>query len=399
MNLFGNINIITIIILCIFLMPVTAGILNPISKSRIHHGMFFIINTVNFFLAFFLSVCLVRVIFAGEAGGFSTFLKRYAPAAGDFILQYQHDIVAYLIAMFFLLSLIFFLLELLTIRPYRNVVTPMADRLSSALDSMNPAGKRAFSGLWRLPKAVFTVFVFSLLLNFYASFINNPSAVEAINDSRAYQAVHKSMLQPVLNSDLLKKAPVLIGDAFRKAAEDFTPANAENSGDPNYWNLPAIKYFNGMTIDEAIKSNSEIDSTAKKITGTEKDDIKKARLLYQWVSKNIAYDTAKAEIVLKTPSRVDSGSIITFRERSGVCFDYSCLYVSMCRAADVKVRLVSGLGYSGEAWGEHVWNQVYDSKEDRWINVDTTFGNSGYDYFDNPDFSSNHKYDVIQAEW
>ena len=154
-----------------------------------------------------------------------------------------------------------------------------------------------------------------------------------------------------------------------------------------------------MTINEAVKSNSEIDNTAKKIVGNERDDIKKARLLYQWVSKNIKYDKAKAAIVLENPSRVDSGSIVTFEERTGVCFDYSCLYVSMCRGVGLKVKLVSGLGFGGEEWGEHVWNQVYDPKEERWINVDTTFGNSGYDYFDNQDFSKNHKYEVVQAEW
>ena len=99
-------------------------------------------------------------------------------------------------------------------------------------------------------------------------------------------------------------------------------------------------------------------------------------MLYEWVSKKIKYDTKKAEIIFKNASLVDSGSIVTFEERTGVCFDYSCLYVSMCRAVGLKVRLVSGLGYTGTEWGEHVWNQVYDSEEERWINVDTTFGNS-----------------------
>jgi transglutaminase-like putative cysteine protease len=301
--------------------------------------------------------------------------------------------------MFVFMSVIFFILELLAIPVSRYVITPLADRLSSVLDSRSPKLKRLFSGVWQLPKSVCMVLIFSLLLNFYTSFINNPTAGEYINDSSAYQAVQKNMLNPILNANLVKRIPVLVGEAFRKAAEDFTPANADKSGDPNYWKLPAIKYFNGMTIDEAVISNSEIDDMAKKIVGDEEDDREKARLLYEWVSKKIRYDKVKAAIVLENPSRVNSGSIITFEERTGVCFDYSCLYVSMCRAAGLKVRLVSGLGYSGETWGEHVWNQVYYPKEDRWINVDTTFGNSGYDYFDNPDFSSNHKYDVVQAEW
>lgn len=326
-------------------------------------------------------------------------MDNHIPSVGNLISQYHHDIVAYIITMFFLMLVIFFVLELLTIPICRHLILPLSDKLSSTLDSMNSKVKRILCGLWQLPKSICMVLVFSLLLSFYANFINNPSAGDYINASKAYQAIHKNMLHPIMSADMVKKMPTLVSDAFKKAAEDFTPANSDNTGDPNYWKLPAIKYFNGMTINEAVKSNSEIDNTAKKIVGNERDDIKKARLLYQWVSKNIKYDKAKAAIVLENPSRVDSGSIVTFEERTGVCFDYSCLYVSMCRGVGLKVKLVSGLGFGGEEWGEHVWNQVYDPKEERWINVDTTFGNSGYDYFDNQDFSKNHKYEVVQAEW
>ncbi len=379
MSLLNSINIITVIIIFIFLMPVTAGILNPVSKERLRHSLLSIINGLNFILSFILSVYLTRVVVSAS--------------------ELHHDIVAYLIAMFVFMSVSFFVLELLMIPVCRHLIIPLADKLSSALDGRNSGAKRFLSGLWQLPKSVCMVLVLSLLLNFYANFINNPSAGDYINASKPYQAIHKMVLQPVLTADLVKKAPVLVGDAFRKAAEDYTPANSDSSGEPNYWKLPAIKYFNGMTIDEAVKSNSEIKDTAKQIVGKEKDAREKAYLLYKWVSKNIRYDYAKAEIVLENPSRVNSGSIITFEERTGVCFDYSCLYVTMCREVGIKVRLVSGLGYNGSEWGEHVWNQIYDPAKESWVNVDPTFANSGYDYFDNADFSSNHKYDVVQAEW
>ncbi|HBQ86719.1 MAG TPA: transglutaminase, partial [Syntrophomonas sp.] len=87
-----------------------------------------------------------------------------------------------------------------------------------------------------------------------------------------------------------------------------------------------------------------------------------------------------------------------FNTRKGICFDYSCLYISMCRAAGLKVRLITGVAYSGTAWGDHAWNQVYSTEEGRWINVDTTFGSNGY-YFDKPDFIADHRYPVVQGEW
>ena len=51
-------------------------------------------------------------------------------------------------------------------------------------------------------------------------------------------------------------------------------------------------------------------------------------------------------------------------------------------ATGLKVRLVTGIGYSGLAWGDHAWNQVYFPAEKRWINVDATFGSTGANYFD-----------------
>jgi hypothetical protein len=399
MNSFNNVNFVTIFIIFIFIMPVITGVLNPVSKAGIRHSLFSAANALNLILSLFLSVKLVRTVFSDTENGLLKFLDSHIPSVSDLIAQYRYDIAAYIIATFIFITVVYFILELLAIPLCRHVIVPLTDRLSRALDSADFRVRCIFSGLWQLPKSVCVVLVFSLLLNFYSNFINNPAADDYINASKVYQAIHKNILNPVLSADLVKKVPVMVGDALKKAAEDLTPASSGEGEDPNYWKLPAIKYSNGVTIEEGVKSNSEIDAAAKQTVGNETDDVKRARLLYDWVSENIEYDKAKAETVLKNPSLVDSGSIVTFEERTGVCFDYSCLYVSMCRAVGLKVRMVSGLGFNGMEWGEHVWNQVYDPVGDRWINVDPTFGSSGNDYFDNPDFSDNHRYDAVQAEW
>ncbi|HVI42465.1 MAG TPA: transglutaminase-like domain-containing protein [Anaerovoracaceae bacterium] len=398
MNFFSDINIITVLIIGIFLMPVLAGILYPISGNRIQVSLLSIINGCKFILGIILSLNLTRVIFSGKENAFLVLLYQFVPVR-DLLSRYNHDIVAHIIVMFIFLSIILCILEILTIPLHRYVIVPLAARISPAFNSLSSGAKRILSGIWQLPKSVCMVLAFSLLLSFYSTYINNPSTGDYINNSAAYQMINKNILHPILSTDTAKQIPVLINDSFRKAAEDFTPANNDNNGNPNYWKLPVIKYFNGMTLDEAVKSNSEIDNTAKQIVGTEKNDKKKAYLLYKWISKTIQYDKEKAEIIVTNPSHVNSGSIVTFADSKGVCFDYSCLYVSMCRAVGLKVRFVTGLGYNGAEWGDHSWNQVYDPEEKRWINVDTTFGSSGYDNFDNPDFATNHTYDVVQGEW
>lgn len=399
MNLFNNFNIITLLIIGIFLMPLLTGLLYPISINRIHHSLLSFLNSIKLIIGLLLSFYLVRIIFSNNPNSFLAPLYKVFPSVEDFILRYNHDIMAYTIVFFILLSITLWVLEILTIPVEKYAIIPLTGRLSSVFNSMNSKVKRLLSVFWQLPKSVCMVLIFSLLLNFYINFINNNTTGDYINHSSAYQIINKEFLRPILSTDIAKKLPVLINDSFNNAAEEFTPANNENGENPNYWKVPVIKYFNGVTLEEAIKSNSGIDKKAKEIVADEKSDKIKAYLLYQWISQNVQYDDDKAAVIVTSPSHVKSGSIVTYSEKEGVCFDYSCLYVSMCRAVGLNVRFVTGLAYNGIEWGDHAWNQVYDSQEQRWINVDTTFGNSGGDYFDNEDFATNHKYDVIQGEW
>ena len=397
MDLISDINFITVIMLLIFAMPLLTGILNPLSGSRVHHSLRSVLGILKFFLGFAITISLMKAVFSDRGNGFSFF--RLIPSFEELIARYNHDIVAYFIIFFVVMVIVFFLLGLLAIPLDKYLITPLINQFLSALKGMRPSIQRIFSGLWQLPRAIWMVLIFSMLLNFYSNYVNHPTANNYINSSEAYLAVKKTVLTPILSADIINRIPMLMYDSLIKTPEDDIPSHTGDPKVPNYWNLPAIKYFNGVTIDEAVKSNTEIDNKAKQIVGAETADQEKALLLYQWICKNIQYDNDKAAVILQHPSRVDSGSIVTFEQRKGICFDYSCLYVSMCRATGIKVRLISGLGYSGTEWGEHVWNQVYDPEKDRWLNVDTTFGNSGFNYFDNADFSLNHKYDVIQAEW
>ncbi|WP_312354329.1 transglutaminase-like domain-containing protein [Aminipila sp.] len=399
MNIFNHINGISILMLGIFFMPLMIGLLSPISGNKIHHSLQSALNSFNVIIATVLAFYLVRALFSGAENSFFAPVLQLITPMKDFILRYNHDIAAYIIALFVILAILLWFLEIITIPLYKYAIVPSVKKLSSVFDSLSRRRQQLLSILWQLPKSICMLLIFSLLLNFYSTFVNNPAANEYINDSATYQLMNKAVIKPMLNTNIAKNLPVLFNDSFKKAAEDLTPANNENGENPNYWKVTVIKYFNGVTLDEAIKSSPEIDAAAKKIVGSETNDIKKARLLYEWVSKNIQYDDAKAQIIVRDPSHVNSGSIVTFAEREGICFDYSCLYISMCRSVGLKVRFVTGLAYNGSAWGDHAWNQIYSSDENRWINVDTTFGNSGYNYFDNSNFAENHKYDVIQGEW
>lgn len=399
MTFFNHINFISLLLIGIFIMPLLTGLLSPVTSNRIHRTLLSFLNSIKFIIGLVLSLYFVREIFSNTPNKLIASAYELFPFAKDLVLRYNHDIVAYIIVVFVLFSINLWFLEILTIPVEKYAITPLTDKLSTVFNSLNSKVKRLLSVFWQLPKSVCMLLVFSLLLNFYSNFINNDITSEYINHSSVYQLINKKFMQPILSTSIAKKLPVLINDSFNKATRDFTPADNENGDNPNYWKVPVIKYFNGVTLEEAVKSNSEIDNKAKEIVGAEKSDMKKAYLLYQWISQSIQYDDAKAEVIVQSPSHVNSGSIVTYKEKEGICFDYSCLYVSMCRAVGLKVRFVTGLAYNGIEWGDHAWNQVYDSQGQQWINVDTTFGNSGSGYFNNADFATNHKYDVIQGEW
>lgn len=157
-------------------------------------------------------------------------------------------------------------------------------------------------------------------------------------------------------------------------------------------------YYNGVTIDEGIRSNESIKNKAVDLTKRYSTDRKKSESIYRWVGSNIKYDDEKAIEVMRENSGHESGAIPTFKTKAGICFDYACLFTAMCKDVGIKTRIIIGEAYTGEEYVSHAWNQVYLSDEGKWINVDPTFYVAG-DYFDNSNFENDHKAKSIAGEF
>ncbi len=362
-------------------------------------------DNIEFLFSLILSIFLTKKIFFDHEGTPFRQIYDWIPAVIKDGL-YGRDVLTYIMAVPLLLLLTMILLRLITTPLYGAVIVPFANGCYSFVDSCGGFAKRLFGSLWQVPRSLYMVFIVGLLLNFYTYYFPAPILSKWMNDSPAYQLLYKGAIYPALNSNIAKKVPVLVNDSFREIGM-VIPKDGRNAipqigsqikEELAKRNIRVIEYFNGVTLEEAIESSPEIDKTALKVVGDEKNSKKKAYLLYKWVSGNIKYDYEKAEQVSKSPKGTSSGAVVAYNTKKGICFDYSCLYIAMCRAAGVKVRLVTGLGYSGVAWGDHAWNQVFSAEENRWINVDATFG-SAADYFDKKDFGVDHMYAEIQGEW
>ena len=397
-----NINAVSLVLIIIFILPVASGAISVFSRDRVRKSVTAVLGSIEFILGLIFSIYLTKKIFIDHDGSIYSKIYDIIPEQIKTAMLGQ-DMHVYVIVIPLLLSIMLLALRLITGPLYRYVLIPIADLIYSGVSLLGPVMKRIIGALWQLPKAAVMTIVFATVLYFSMYFIYSPSLSEWTTNSKEYQLIYNNILYPVLNSNIAKKIPVIVGDSFRKAGGSISTDGAIAVGKKieklTGGNIKIIQYFNGVTLDEAVESNEQIDKKAREIAAKGKDEKEKAYLLYEWISKNIDYDYEKAERIAGYPVGENSGSIVAFDTRKGICFDYSSLYISMCRAIGLKVRLITGQGYSGAAWGDHAWNQLWISSEKRWINVDTTFGSTGLNYFDKLNFSVDHKYAEIQGEW
>ncbi len=399
----AKMNLVSIALVAVFVMPVIAGAIGVFSRDTVRRSVTGLLESAELILGLVFSIYLAKKILIDHDEGFYAKLYGILPVSVKTALE-GNAMLAYVVAVPVLLFLMLIIVRLITEPLYRYVLIPAADLIYTGVSMLGPFMKRIIGALWKLPKAAVTTLLLATAIYFSSYFIYWPSLGDWASGSREYQLVYNGVLYPALNSSIAKKIPVIVGDEFRKAATgSVSPVQAKAVDNAieklTGGNIKIIHYFNGVTLDEAVKSNDEIDKKAREITAKARDDKDKAYLLYKWISKNIDYDYPKAERIARYPMGEESGSIVVFDTRKGICFDYSSLYVSMCRAVGLKVRFVTGQGYSGAAWGDHAWNQVWIGSEERWIKVDTTFGGSGMNYFDRENFSVDHKDAEVQAEW
>lgn len=139
----------------------------------------------------------------------------------------------------------------------------------------------------------------------------------------------------------------------------------------------------------------DIEQAAADITAGARSDEEKARKLYDWIGSRVQYDWDKAKQYETKRVWKEQSPQDTFASKQGVCIDYARLYAVMARSVDVKVKVVTGLGYNGQGgYGPHAWNEVWLSEEQRWIPLDATWASSG-DWFNPPDFAKTHVPDKI----
>jgi hypothetical protein len=290
------------------------------------------------------------------------------------------------------------ILKLIFIFANNIAIFQVFDEIELFLNNKSNFLKRIIGAVIQVPKAICYCLIISIILNITSMFSLNHNFNNYLEASKPYKFISENVIAPVTNSKLAKELPKVLNDSMKVVIKPVKPGTGNNIPETEYNPANTLVYYNGVTLDEGVKSNIEINEFAKNIVYGHSAVKEKANILYNWVGKNINYDYNKADKVLNNNFDIKSGAITTFKTKKGICFDYSCLYAAMCRAVGIKVRLITGKGFNGTSWVSHAWNQIYLLDEERWANVDCTFYNYA-DYFDNNSFDLDHTDAQIAGEW
>lgn len=151
-------------------------------------------------------------------------------------------------------------------------------------------------------------------------------------------------------------------------ADEFAPFLHPN----NYVNFTAESASVKKGADLAQDCHSDLDVVSN---------------IYNFVIKNISYDTEKAESV---PSGYTPDPDETLASGRGICFDYASLMSSMLRSQRIPTRLE--VGYAGDVY--HAWISCYVD-EIGWVDNIIEFDGKDWSLMD-PTLAANNSSSAVQ---
>lgn len=390
-----NFNLVDIIIVCSFILPLVVAYKRKFNIIRIKNSIEELGGYISFFLALYLSFIAIKKIDIIERM-FSIVVVEFNNIISNFNISPQ------VIIIFIVLSLtlvIYFIVKIILKIFSFIIINPILRWLKKAESRRGKGFGKVAALIINIPKSLFYMAVIALVIVILGSNGFLGEKMEGMTlTSKAYEVINSNKYYAALNKEY---------EAFHNEYKDVISNNINSANESNKEpisekvvesNRNVINLYNGVTLEQGIKSNEAINKKTKELTKNAKNSREKAKRIYTWISENINYDDNKAENISEKTSEYKSGAIEAFETRKGICFDYSCLYVAMAREAGLKVRIVTGEGFNGKEWGPHSWNEVYLPEKNQWITVDPTFGKAG-NYFDSKKNSESHRDGKIVGEW
>ncbi|MDD3224634.1 MAG: transglutaminase-like domain-containing protein [Clostridium sp.] len=389
-----KINPITLIIFASALYPIIRGAVFGFSSLNVKRDVAGIAGSIAFIVAMYIGIKYIRnFISVGQNGNLNNAVSFLPNSIAQIINN--KPIISYSIILILIIYILYKIISIIFMAIINITVYQLIDVAENFMRNKSFTFRRVVGALIEVPRAFCYLIVVILFLNIASIFSNNQQLNNYLSNSKTYSYICSKFVSPITNSNVAKKIPQIVGNSIKIVVKQPN-SNGTSDSIGNIGN--SVVYYNGVTLDDAVKSNDTIDSFSRNLIKGQTTTLDKADKLYNWEGSNISYDYNKANEVLNDNYNVKSGAIPTFNTKTGICFDFASLYVAMCRADNIKVRLVTGEGFNGVSWVSHAWNMVYIPEVGKWINVDTTFA-SGGNYFNNPNFDLDHRNAKIIGEW
>jgi hypothetical protein len=219
-----------------------------------------------------------------------------------------------------------------------------------------------------------------------------PSNTTVTDSLRLEGTSHKSVLQAWVKKDgqVSYHNVQVLGGRFTASipltagAGKYTVEMRYPATDPGWWMLddsfqitfqPAVQNVEYLSASDTTQADDpDIRELAAGLTAGLASNTDKATAIYQWITRNIAYDVPKS----KQNRRWWQGSAsLCLGTRTGVCEDFALLFAAMCRAANVPARVK--IGYASQATTTrrtyHAWNEFHTGTG--WAPCDPTW-DAGY---------------------
>lgn len=179
------------------------------------------------------------------------------------------------------------------------------------------------------------------------------------------------------------KQPQSFADAQRAKANQYQSGEALPTADAaGYARIHAMDFsaVDKHALNAPDSVLDDYDKLAAYLSKGAKTELEKARIIFRWVTANIAYDTeAYFTGSYRNPYTTEAD---TLRSKKGVCDGYATVVNALARRMDIKsIKVIGyGKGYSYKQGGpvspsNHAWNAM--QVDGKWYLIDATWG-AGY---------------------
>lgn len=134
----------------------------------------------------------------------------------------------------------------------------------------------------------------------------------------------------------------------------------------------------------------EIIAITKELITEEMSDREKAKAVYEFTAKSIAYDVEKLK---NSDFEWDDSALKVLELEKGICQDYTYLALALLRASGMEARYVAGTAGAGFNFARHAWVEVKVDGE--WLTMDPTWGAG---YIANGEFVASYTEDYFEPD-